>query len=151
MILIWSQYLNQRDRQKIRNCYIPCIPPKLNPFLGEYNFHYKPRKLMFEYKNIKLIYYSTFGNLYWICFSSFEDESDYVTQVKEFAPHLLIHTHVAGREWNYPCVQTRSRLPGTVWRGLIFFTTDRPHYPQINAPTFWRQSRLSGFGCALGH
>ena len=29
---------------------------------------------MFEYKNIKLIYYSTFGNLYWICFSSCEDK-----------------------------------------------------------------------------
>ena len=27
-----------------------------------------------------------------------------------------------------PCVQIRSRLPGTVWRGLIFFMTDRPHY-----------------------
>ena len=30
---------------------------------------------------------------------------------------------------NCCCVQTRSRLPGTVWRSLIFFTPDRPHYP----------------------
>ena len=44
-----------------------------------------------------------------------------------------------------PCVQTESRLPGTVWRGLIFFTTDRPHYilkcPRfpgtITAEWFW--------------
>ena len=43
-----------------------------------------------------------------------------------------------------PCVQTGSRLPGTVWRGLIFFTTDRP----ANAPACRGQSRLSGFCCA---
>ena len=44
-----------------------------------------------------------------------------------------------------PCVQTGSRLPGTVWRGLIFFTTDRPHcilkcphFPgTITAEWFW--------------
>ena len=45
----------------------------------------------------------------------------------------------------YPCVQIRSRLPGTVWRGLIFFMTDRPHYilkcphfpGTITAEWFW--------------
>ena len=47
---------------------------------------------------------------------------------------------------NFPRVQTWSRLPGTVWRGLIFFTTDRPH--SSNAPAFGGQSRLSGFCCA---
>ena len=46
---------------------------------------------------------------------------------------------------NLPYVQTGSRLPGTVWRGLIFFTTDRPHcilkcphFPgTITAEWFW--------------
>ena len=33
-----------------------------------------------------------------------------------------------------PCVQTGSRLPGTVWRGLIFFTTDRPDYHRMPPP-----------------
>ena len=49
------------------------------------------------------------------------------------------------------CVQTRSLLPGTLWRGLIFFTTYRPHYILKCIPTFRGQSRLSGFGCALDH
>ena len=31
-------------------------------------------------------------------------------------------------------VQTGSRLPGTVWRGLIFFTTDRPDYHRMPPP-----------------
>ena len=34
----------------------------------------------------------------------------------------------------HPCVQTGSRLPGTVWRGLIFFTTDRPDYHRMPPP-----------------
>ena len=29
------------------------------------------------------------------------------------------------------CIQTGSRLSGTVWRGLIFFTTDRPDYHRM--------------------
>ena len=33
-----------------------------------------------------------------------------------------------------PHVQTGSRLPGTVWRGLIFFTTDRPDYHWMPPP-----------------
>ena len=33
-----------------------------------------------------------------------------------------------------PCIQTGSRLPGTVWRGLIFFTTDRPDYHRMPPP-----------------
>ena len=33
-----------------------------------------------------------------------------------------------------PCVQTGSRLPGTVWRGLILFTTDRPDYHRMPLP-----------------
>ena len=44
-----------------------------------------------------------------------------------------------------PCVKIRSRLPGTVWRGLIFSTTDRPQYilkcpyfpGTITAEWFW--------------
>ena len=35
---------------------------------------------------------------------------------------------------NWPCVQTGSRLPGTVWRGLIFFTTDHPDYHRMPPP-----------------
>ena len=46
-----------------------------------------------------------------------------------------------------PRVQTWSRLPGTVWRGLIVFY-DRPSTLSSNAPAFWGQSRLSGFCCA---
>ena len=33
-----------------------------------------------------------------------------------------------------PCVQMGSRLPGTVWRGLIFLTTDRPDYHRMPPP-----------------
>ena len=33
-----------------------------------------------------------------------------------------------------PCIQTGSRLPGTIWRGLIFFTTDRPDYHRMPPP-----------------
>ena len=33
-----------------------------------------------------------------------------------------------------PCIQTGSRLRGTVWRGLIFFTTDRPDYHRMPPP-----------------
>ena len=44
-------------------------------------------------------------------------------------------------------VQTGSRLPGTVWRGLIFFY-DRPSRLSSNAPACRGQSRLSGFCCA---
>ena len=37
--------------------------------------------------------------------------------------------------WLYcPCIQTGSRLPGTVWRGLTFFTTDRPDYHRMPPP-----------------
>ena len=36
---------------------------------------------------------------------------------------------------------------GTVWRGLIFFTTDRPDYHRM-PPACRGQSRLSGFCCA---
>ena len=50
-------------------------------------------------------------------------------------------------KWNIPCVQTGSRLPGTVWRGLIFFY-DRPSRLSSNAPACRGQSRLSGFCCA---
>ena len=39
-----------------------------------------------------------------------------------------VSVHVKGSRYDSPCVQIRSRLPGTVWRGLIFFMTDRPHY-----------------------
>ena len=49
--------------------------------------------------------------------------------------------------WDWPCIQTGSRLPGTVWRGLIFFTTDRPDYHRMPPPARG-QSRLSGFCCA---
>ena len=37
-------------------------------------------------------------------------------------------------EWYIPCIQTGSRLPGTVWRGLIFFTTDHPDYHRMPPP-----------------
>ena len=53
-----------------------------------------------------------------------------------------------------PRVQTWSRLPGTVWRGLIFFTTDRPHYhrmPPLSGDNHgWVVSAVRT-GCALGH
>ena len=45
--------------------------------------------------------------------------------------------------------QTWSRLPGTVWRGLIFFTTDRPHYHRM-PPLSGDNHGLSGFCCANG-
>ena len=51
-------------------------------------------------------------------------------------------------------VQTWSHLPGTVWRGLIFFTTDRPHYhrmPPLSGDNHgWVVSTVRT-GCALGH
>ena len=62
----------------------------------------------------------------------------------------LRQSSILGSIPNSHCVQTRSRLPGTAWRGLIFFTTD-VHTIFSNAPTFRGQSRLSGFGCALDH
>ena len=53
-----------------------------------------------------------------------------------------------------PCVHIRSRLPGTVWRGLIFFTTDRPHYhrmPPLSGDNHgWVVSAVRT-GCALDH
>ena len=53
-----------------------------------------------------------------------------------------------------PRVQTWSRLPGTVWRGLIFLTTDRPHYhrmPPLSGDNHgWVVSAVRT-GCALGH
>ena len=50
-----------------------------------------------------------------------------------------------------PCVQTRSRSPGTVWRILIYFTTDCPHYPWM-PPLSGDNNGWSGFGCAfIGH
>ena len=54
----------------------------------------------------------------------------------------------------YPCVQTGSRLPGTVWRGLIFFTTDCPDYHRMPPPAGDNHgwvvfAVLTGF--ALGH
>ena len=53
-----------------------------------------------------------------------------------------------------PRVQTWSRLPGTVWRGLIFFMTDRPHYhrmPPLSGDNHgWVVSAVRT-GCALGH
>ena len=48
------------------------------------------------------------------------------------------------------CVQTRSLSQGTVWRSLIFFTTDRPHYPWM-PPLSGDNHGWSGFGCALGN
>ena len=36
--------------------------------------------------------------------------------------------------FNLHPIQTGSRLPGTVWRGLIFFTTDRPDYHRMPPP-----------------
>ena len=58
---------------------------------------------------------------------------------------IQIHQHYTMALSLCPCVQTGSRLPGTVWRGLIFFTTDRPHcilkcphFPgTITAEWFW--------------
>ena len=51
-------------------------------------------------------------------------------------------------------MQTWSRLPGTVWRGLIFFTTDSPHYrrmPPLSGDNHgWVVSAVRT-GCALGH
>ena len=56
--------------------------------------------------------------------------------------------------WMYPRVQTWSRLPGTVWRGLIFFMTDRPHYhrmPPLSGDNHgWVVSAVRT-GCAIGH
>ena len=53
-----------------------------------------------------------------------------------------------------PRVQTWSRLPGTVWRGLIIFTTDRPHYhrmPPLSGDNHgWVVSAVRT-SCALGH
>ena len=55
-----------------------------------------------------------------------------------------------------PRVQTWSRLPGTVWRGLIFFTTNGPHYhrmPPLSGDNYgwvWVISAVQT-GCALGH
>ena len=43
-----------------------------------------------------------------------------------------------------PCVQTRSHSPGTVWRSLISFTTDRPHYPWM-PPLSGDNKRLKWF------
>ena len=63
--------------------------------------------------------------------------------------HTDTHTHTQ-LESNYPCVQTRSHLPGTVWRSLISFTTDRPHYPWMPLLS-GDNNGWSGFGCALGH
>ena len=59
-----------------------------------------------------------------------------------------------GEGGDIPRVQTWSRLPGTVWRGLIFFTTDRPHYhrmPPLSGDNHgWVVSAVRT-GCALGH
>ena len=54
----------------------------------------------------------------------------------------------------YPRVQTWSRLPGTVWRGLIFFTTDRPHYhrmPPLSGDNHGWVVSAVWTGCVLGH
>ena len=81
-------------------------------------------------------------------------------KIFQFTPHSLrleqqelpSHWHLAEElRVQTPCVQTRSRLPGTVWRGLFFFLRPTVHTTSSNAPTFRGQSRLSGFGCALGH
>ena len=56
--------------------------------------------------------------------------------------------------FNNPRVQTWSRLPGTVWRGLIFFTTDRPHYhrmPPLSGDNHGWVASAVRTGCALGH
>ena len=75
--------------------------------------------------------------------------NDMITCTKYMYTYQFTHQH-AFLIW--PCVQTtcRSRSPGTVWRGLIFFTTDRPHYPRM-PPLSGDNHSWSGFGCALGH
>ena len=65
--------------------------------------------------------------------------------IQTFGPTKCNNTSVGVSLW--PCIQTGSRLPGTVWRGLIFFTTDRPDYHRM-PPACRGQSRLSGFCCA---
>ena len=63
---------------------------------------------------------------------------------QDIFPSFLIRIALDG-ERNIPCVQTGSRLLGTVWGGLIFFRTDRPHcilkcphFPgTITAEWFW--------------
>ena len=68
--------------------------------------------------------------------------------------YTVIMVQVTALDHEYPRVQTWSRLPGTVWRGLIFFTTDRPHYhrmPPLSGDNHgWVVSAVRT-GCALGH
>ena len=80
--------------------------------------------------------------------------SAYAWPVAKWSWEMITLLIQFGNPYTWPCIQTGSRLPGTVWRGLIFFTTDRPDYHRMPPPAGDNHGRVvfavhTGF--ALGH